>query len=93
MIRTFRNRDTEEVFEGRFVKWLPPDIRRKAQRKLLQIHAAARLADLEVPPSNRLETLRGDREGQWSIRVNRQWRICFVWMNADAYDVEIVDYH
>ncbi len=66
---------------------------RMAQRKLAQLHRAARIEDLAVPPGNRLEKLSGDRNGQWSIRINDQWRICFVWRDGNAWDVEIVDYH
>jgi len=68
-------------------------IERQARRKLLVLHNTKRLEDLKVPPGNRLEPLRGDRKGQWSIRINDQWRICFVWRDGDAYDVEVVDYH
>ncbi len=74
-------------------KGFPADLVSRAQRRLAQIDAATGLKDLAVPPSNRLEALSGDRRGQHSIRINRQWRICFVWANGDAYDVEIVDYH
>lgn len=92
MIRSFRDRDTERLFLDEPVPKLRA-IERVAMRKLLQVHAAARLRDLAAPPGNRLEALHGDREGQHSIRINDQWRICFVWHNADAYNVEIVDYH
>ena len=68
-------------------------IERQARRKLLVLHNTKRLEDLKVPPGNRLEPLRGDRKGQWSIRINDQWRICFVWRDGDGYDVEVVDYH
>jgi proteic killer suppression protein len=74
-------------------KGFPSDLIARCQRKLAQLDAAIRLDDLRVPPSNQLELLRGDRAGQYAIRVNQQWRICFVWRNGDAYDVEIVDYH
>ena len=91
MIRSFRDRDTEQVFNDRQVRrWLT--IERAARRKLMLLDAAVRLDDLRVPPGNRLETLRGNRAGQHSIRINDQWRICFRW-DGDAYDVEIVDYH
>ena len=93
MILSFADRDAEALFHGRFAKKLAQDMQRSAQRKLLQIHQAGRLQDLAVPPGNRLEALRGDRAGQHSVRINDQWRICFVWTNAGAERVEIVDYH
>lgn len=93
MILSFADRDAEALFHGRFAKKLAQDIQRTAQRKLLQIHQAGRLPDLMAPPGNRLEALKGSRAGQHSIRVNDQWRICFVWTNAGAEAVEIVDYH
>ena len=93
MIRSFRDSDTEKVFKGQFSKRLPHDIQRLAERKLIMVHRAITLNDLRVPPSNRLETLHGDRRGQYSIRINRQWRICFEWSDDGVYDVEIVDYH
>lgn len=93
MIRSFADRDTEELFRRIAPRRLPSDIHRAALRKLLQIDAASSLADLRVPPGNRLEALKGKRHGQYSIRVNDQWRICFIWQEAQAYDVEIVDYH
>lgn len=92
MIRSFRDRNTQALFEDLDV----PRFRafeRIARRKLLYLHRARRMGDLRVPPGNRLEALKGDRYGQYSIRINDQWRICFVWKDADAYDVEIVDYH
>ncbi|MCY3855398.1 MAG: type II toxin-antitoxin system RelE/ParE family toxin [Rhodospirillales bacterium] len=81
------------MFAGYAVRGLPTPIQRRARAKLLAIDAAARLDDLRVPPGNRLEALRGDRLGQHSVRVNEQWRICFVWRGGDAWEVEIVDYH
>lgn len=93
MIRSFANRDAERLFHGRFVRNLPRDIQRSGQRKLRQIHQAEVLTDLAAPPGNRLEALRGDRAGQHSIRINDQWRICFVWRDGGAEQVEIVDYH
>ncbi len=93
MIRSFRDKDTEAVFRRRRVKRLPPEILRTAWRKLSQLHAATRLQELSVPPNNHLEKLQGDRQGQHSIRVNQQWRLCFVWKDGGAEDVEIVDYH
>lgn len=93
MIRSFRDRETEKVFERERSRRLPPDVQRRAHRKLLILDAAETLDDLRVPPGNRLEKLSGDREGQHSIRINDQWRICFRWQDGDAADVEIVDYH
>jgi proteic killer suppression protein len=93
MIRSFADRDAEGLFHGRFARRLAHDVQRVAQRKLRQIHQAKELRDLAAPPGNRLEALRGDREGQHSIRINDQWRICFLWNEGDAERVEIVDYH
>ena len=93
MIKTFRRKDTEKIFQGTFATGLPKDIHRVALRKLTQIHSAATLEFLRIPPGNRLEKLIGEREGQWSIRINDQWRICFIWQDGHAYNVEIVDYH
>jgi proteic killer suppression protein len=93
MIRTFQCKETEKIFKrGRSAK-LPPDIQRVAMRKLVVLHAALSLATLRTPPANHLESLHGDREGQYSIRINDQWRICFNWIEGNAYDVEIVDCH
>jgi proteic killer suppression protein len=92
MIRSFRSRETEELFADREV----PRFRafeRIARRKLLYLHRARSPQDLLAPPGNRLEALRGDRKGQHSIRINDQWRICFIWKGGDAYAVEIIDYH
>jgi proteic killer suppression protein len=92
MIRSFRSRATQRLFED----WDVPSLRaieRPARRKLLLLHRAKTLADLRSPPGNRLEALKGDRGGQYSIRINDQWRICFRWNEGDADDVEIVDYH
>ena len=93
MIRSFTDKDAERVFQGQFARRLPHDIQRAGQRKLRQIHAAAELNDLAAPPGNRLEALSGQRAGQHSIRINDQWRICFVWTDGGAENVEIVDYH
>jgi len=93
MIKRFRDRDTERVFQRQTVRKLGTALQRIALRKLLILDAAGQIDDLRVPPGNRLERLRGDRQGQYSIRVNDQWRICFRWHAGDAYDVEIVDYH
>jgi proteic killer suppression protein len=92
MIRSFRCRDTEALFNDRGARRFR-NIERVARRKLLYLHCAIRLQDLRVPPGNRLEALKGDRKGQHSVRINDQWRICFRWKNGDALDVEIVDYH
>ncbi|TAM52973.1 MAG: type II toxin-antitoxin system RelE/ParE family toxin [Acidobacteria bacterium] len=93
MIRSFRDRATEAVFARLGSRRLPSDLQRVALRKLVMLDAAEALADLRVPPANRLEKLSGAREGQHSIRINERWRICFVWEEGDAYEVEIVDYH
>jgi proteic killer suppression protein len=93
MIKSLRNAAAEAAWERRFVKSIPNDIIKTANRKLMQIHNARSLDDLRAPPGNRLERLAGDRKGQHSIRINDQWRICFRWRDGDAYDVEIVDYH
>ena len=93
MIRSFRDHDTERIFQRQKVRRFPPDLRRVALRKLVMLDAATTLADLKVPPANRLEKLAGDRLGQHSIRINDQFRICFRWLGSDAHDVEIVDYH
>jgi proteic killer suppression protein len=93
VIRSFANADTERVWQREWVRRFGPDLQRMANRKLLIIDAADTLNDLRVPPGNRLEQLRGDREGQYSIRINDQWRICFSWTAAGAADVEIIDYH
>ena len=93
MIRSFRDKETEGVFNRLPARRLPSDITSAARRKLLILNAAEKLSDLRIPPGNRLEKLSGDRRGQHSIRINERWRICFRWRGGDAYDVEIVDYH
>ena len=93
MIKTFRNKDTEKIFNRQISKKLPQNIQHLARRKLVILDAANELKALRVPPGNRLEVLKGDRKGQHSIRINYQWRICFRWKAGDAYDVEIADYH
>ena len=93
MIRSFRCKETEKLFHGRFSAKLPQAIQLVAAKKLNMLYAAQTLDDLRIPPANRLETLHGDRAGQHSIRVNDQWRICFVWNQGQAEQVEIVDYH
>ena len=93
MIRGFRDRETERIWRGQRSRRLPGDIQPIARRKLRMLNNARALDDLRVPPANRLERLKGDRAGQHSIRINDQWRICFVWQRGDAQNVEIVDYH
>ena len=94
MIAGFKDRKAQAIFERRSPgKGFPPDLIRSARRKLVMLHRAKSLDDLRSPPSNRLEALKGDRAGQHSIRINDQWRVCFVWAKGDARDVEIVDYH
>jgi proteic killer suppression protein len=93
MIKSFRSRDTEKLFFRGRATHVPKGIQRIALRKLLVLDAVERLDDLRVPPGNRLEKLSGGRQGQHSIRINDQWRICFRWSDGDAHDVEIVDYH
>ena len=93
MIRSFRCKETEGIFNRAFSKKLPQDVQRAAFRKLRMLNRAVSLQDLRVPPANRLEPLHGKREGQHSIRINDQWRICFDWRNGDVHNVEIVDYH
>ena len=92
MIKSFKSAETEKLFNDEDVRKFV-NIRQAARRKLLMLHAAKRLMDLSVPRGNRLHPLEGDREGQHSISVNDQWRICFVWKEGDAHEVEIVDYH
>lgn len=93
MIQSFRDKETEKIFRRQRSRKLPGDIQQIALRKLRMLNRALNITDLRVPPANRLEKLKGERKGQYSIRINNQWRICFRWQNGDAYDVEIVDYH
>ena len=93
MIRSFADKDTQRVFQRERIRKLGVKLQAIAQRKLVIIDAAEAIVDLKEPPGNKLEKLSGDRKGQYSIRINDQWRICFVWRNNNAYDVEIVDYH
>lgn len=93
MIRTFADRETEQFFATGKSRRLPRQILRRAAMRLRQLDAAIQIDDLRLPPSNRLELLRGDRAGKYSIRVNDQWRICFRFVDGDAHEVEIVDYH
>jgi len=93
MIKSFADKETERIFHRKFSRKLPNEIQLAARRKLEILNAAESFQDLRVPPSNHLEKLVGNRKGQHSIRINGQWRICFVWQETDAFEVEIVDYH
>lgn len=93
MIKSFADRETRKVWERGVSKVVPTGLRRKALQKLVQVDFAGDLGDLRVPPGNRLEKLSGDREGRYSIRINIQYRVCFVWEDGNAHEVEIVDYH
>ena len=93
MIQSFADNETEQFFATGRSRRFPPDIRNRAAMRLTQLNAATRIEDLRQPPSNRLEALKGDRKGQWSIRINNQWRVCFKFSKGDAYVVEITDYH
>jgi toxin HigB-1 len=93
MIQSFADKTTAAIFAGLEVRRIPREIQQRAAEKLALLHAAHKIDDLRVPPGNRLEKLSGDRAGQWSIRINDQWRICFIFENGNVYDVEIVDYH
>ena len=93
MIQSWADAETERLFNRERSRYIPPDIQATALRKLKMLNAAIRIDDLLIPPSNRLEKLKGDRAGQWSISINMQWRICFRWEAGHAYQVEIVDYH
>jgi len=93
VIRSWKDREAERIFNLERSRKLPPDIQRVALRKMRMLDAAANLEDLKIPPANRLEKLGGDRRGQWSIRINDQWRVCFTWTAGNAHDVEITDYH
>ena len=93
MIRSFTDKETERIWNGLRSRKLAPDIQKRALDKLKLIDAGTRLADLKNPPSNRLHALKDDRTGQHSVSINEQWRICFVWKDGDAHDVEIIDYH
>jgi proteic killer suppression protein len=93
VIKTFRDKEAERVWSRAYSKRLPRGIQERALMKLQQLNAAGELRDLAIPSSNQLEALKGDRKGEYSIRINRQWRICFRWRAGHAFDVEIVDYH
>jgi proteic killer suppression protein len=93
VIQAFADGETRRFYEVGKSPRLPPDIRKRAAMRLVQLNAVTRVEDLRLPPSNRLEQLHGDRAGQWSVRINHQWRSCFRFVNGDAFDVEIVDDH
>jgi proteic killer suppression protein len=93
MIKSFICGETEKIWQGEVSRRLPQDIQPVARRKLRMLHNARSLTDLRVPPANRLEALKGERSGQHSIRINGQWRICFIWRESNDHEVEIVDYH
>jgi proteic killer suppression protein len=93
MIKSFADKRTAILFQGRTGKGIAPELARRVRTKLIAVHGAEALDELRAVPGNRLERLSGDRAGTWSIRVNDQWRVCFVWRDGDAYGVELVDYH
>lgn len=93
MLKSFADQETEKIWNLQRSKRFPADIQQRALNKLAMISRAAGLDDLKIPPANRLEALKGDRRGEFSIRINQQWRICFRWKDGDAHDVEITDYH
>lgn len=93
MIKSFKSKEAKKIFNREYVRNLSSAIQRTAMRKLWMINAVVSISDLRVPPSNNLERLRGRRKGQYSVRINSQWRICFKWQQSDAHDVEIIDYH
>lgn len=93
VIRSFADKRTEALFRRQPFKGLPPELHRAAYRKLVMLDSGVVLKDMAVPPGNRLELLRGDRKGQHSVRINDRWRICFVWLDGNAWNVEVVDYH
>jgi proteic killer suppression protein len=93
VIQSFKDEETRKIYQRQRSRKLPVDIQQVALRKLRMINNAISINDLRVPPANHLEKLKGDRAGQWSIRINEQWRVCFQWKQSDAYEVEITDYH
>lgn len=93
MIKSFKSKEAEKIFNREYSLKFPSSIQKTALRKLLMINAAAIINDLKVPPANHLEKLRGNRRGQYSIKINDQWRICFKWQQGDAHEVEIINYH
>lgn len=92
MIKSFQDKETKKIFNRYFSSKLPQNIQNMARKKLIILDAVTEIEDLRVPPGNRLETLKGNRKGQHSIRINDQWRICFNWKDGDSYNVEITDY-
>ena len=93
MVDRFRDDDAQRLFDGQTIRRLSPDIQRRARMRLQRVVAATALTDLRIPPSHRLEALRGDRAGQFSIRINDQWRVCFIWTDQGGMEIEITDYH
>ena len=93
MIKSFKDKETEKIYRQEVSKKIPRDIQQVAIRKLRMLNNARNVIDLRVPPANRLEKLSGNRVGQYSIRINDQWRVCFAWKSGEAFDVEITDYH
>ena len=93
MIKSFRDKDVQRIWSGEGVRRFPPELQKTIRRKLRMLNNARTIEDLRIPPGNRLEMLHGDRAGRYSIRINDQWRVCFIWDKGDALDVEIVDYH
>ena len=93
MIKSFKSKETEKIFNRIYSLKLPTSIQKIALRKLWMIDVAQTINDLRIPPANHLEQLKGNKQGQYSIRINNQWRVCFRWQQSDAYEVEIVDYH
>jgi proteic killer suppression protein len=93
VIKSFKDEETRKIYTRKHSRRLPPDIQQVALRKLRMLNNAASLIDLRIPPSNRLEKLKGDREEQFSIRINDQWRVCFEWRESNVFNVEITDYH
>jgi proteic killer suppression protein len=93
VIVSFKDKETERIWNGNFSKRFPADIQRAAKRKLIVLHAAISLMDLKIPPGNRLHALAGDRKGQYSVSINNQLRICFKWRDGNAFNVEMTDYH
>jgi len=93
MILSFRSKETEKIWNLVSVGRIPVEVQKIGLRKLVMLHKSMDINDLLIPPGNRLEKLKGDREGQYSIRINEQWRVCFVWQDGNALEVEIVDYH
>lgn len=93
MIKDFKSKETQKIFDGEYSRNLPSSIQRIAMRKLWMINAATIIDDLRIPPANHLEKLKGNKKDHYSIRINNQWRICFKWQLGDAYNVEIIDYH